>query len=326
MSAEGGAGPSVAIAGWHGVRMANGELNVIGDVMGCMSAMGASVYFIPLLGDEKASDAFLCSSEPHFDAIVWWNWSGVKTEDMRRIRRARPRTKMIMYNWDDPHSRCIPDHWLDGRFSSDLYDMAFTSAGENAQLGRYAFPFETLYPPVLVARCARPVRDSHDFAYDVYFACTNMYSAAGDVKTSMNRANIVRRLSSIFGPSFGFFGPPAMRSFAPTSYRRQLSYDETLREPANARVCINIDGADGEGYVNERMVTLLACGSLVVTNGSNSLAVCANTEDDFVREVQRCVAESGADWAWRTRAAARAAAEERLDSAAWARRVLRACA
>jgi hypothetical protein len=315
----------VGIAGWHAVKMRNGELNVIGDVCNAMSSLGAVVHFIPLLGDDRAAEAYLCSEEPRFDAIVWWHWSGVSSDEMRRIRRSRPGTRMIMYNWDDPHSRCIADHWLDGRFSSDLYDMAFTSSGENAHLGRYAFPFEPLPPPVLVSRCVFPARGSHEFSYDVYFACTNMYSSPSDVKTSMNRASVVRRLSSIFGSSFGFFGPDRVRPYAPASYRRQLTYDETLSEPARARVCINIDGAEGAEYMNERMVTLMGCGSLIVTNGGSDLAVCASSEDDFVREVQRCVAEWDSDWAWRMRSSARAFASEKLDSSVWAARVLRAC-
>lgn len=316
----------IAIVGWHGTTMPCGEPNVIGDVMQCMMEAGAVVVFVADRGEDASIQRFLASAEPALDAIVWWNWSGVSVEDMARARRLRPGTKMIMYNWDDPHCRAIPKHWLDGRFTGDLYDYGFVSARENPHLGVYAFPFETLYPPVLVSRCQRSLR-SIPFTYNVYFACTNLYERDEDVKTDLRRGYILRQLSAYFGESFRLFGPDHIRAAAPASYREHIGYERTLVEPRYARVCINMNGADGDGYMNERLVTLFGCGALIVTNGvfEEGTCVLAQTDDEFVEAVKRCVRESDAEWAWTMRDRARRFAEEQLDTSKWVTRVLRAC-
>ncbi len=294
-----------------------------------MKKIGVEVLFFAAARGDRYNVETLLDPSLALDAVVWWAWGCASVDFMKALRRARPDLKSVMYNWDDPHCRITAEHWESGRFTEDIYDYVLASAGENAHLGRYAFPFGTLHPPVLISRCPCPVRGGaaaeRQFEYDIYFACTNLYDGTKDVQTTINRSTVVRMLSERYGSRFGFFGPEKITKFAPASYRRSLTYAETLVEPRKAKVCININGADGEGYMNERICTLLAAGSLIVSNGDVPFTVRAQTEEEFVAAVHKCVFEFNSDWAWDMRSGARDYARRNLDSSVWAKRIVDVC-
>lgn len=248
--------PPVAVVGWQCL----GNPNVIGAVLSHWTMRGRVCKFI-------AGDTASRHPESYADCglVVWWNWVSIPGE-VRRYAQASPRhsTLHVLFNWDDPFCWRVADNKCAARAA--LMDGALVASME---LGRYAAAgvkyVASLMPPV---SCLSHRPDLHPPRedVDVVFLTTNLYDVPPftDAPVAISRVELVRALDAAPDIRFALYGVPALRDVAPSSYRGFMRYEESASAFYNAKLSLTTHVTKSPGYLNERCVTVLAAGGVLL--------------------------------------------------------------
>lgn len=245
------------------------------------------------------------------DVVVFWNW---RQPPLEAFEVARKHAKyVVLYDWDAPyvwycndscHAACQP------RAKSALLDVALTCSTESIQRFRHngASLARILYPTF------DPVKHFYDpqsvYECDVAFICTNVYES-GDL--SPGYSPLVYRkplLDSIYAArelfSFRIYGPPALAALYPECYGGKfVRYDENRHVFSSAKVSLNHHAVDAPAYLNERTVTMMASGAVMLVDRSagptgalregvdcemyGSIAECLDKIDQLCKDAERRV-------------------------------------
>lgn len=237
------------------------------DVMqyGYMQYLGDPIEDGGCAGDLEMHTKRMSETIKQYDPflLIWWNWSQITADAMKRIKHDHYERIFCAYNWDDPHC------WIMPRDCLRYFDITFSSCWET--LGRYAefgVPMSRYLVPSFDPSIHYPDYNP-DYECDVSFMCTNLYSAKDidhDHRILVDRHSMVQALDADDRINFHLYGPERIRHAAPKSYRGEISYDTNRLAFYNSKVSINVHGAYGDGYLNERVFTILGSKGLLLTD------------------------------------------------------------
>ena len=103
---------------------------------------------------------------------------------------------------------------------------------------------------------------------DVLMCCTNIYESEETFDTQwVNRAKLLDALEAADDIEFHLYGPPHLKERFPRSYQKNLPYAENWEKFSTARInlCTHVT-CEGDGYLNERFVTILGSGGLLLVD------------------------------------------------------------
>lgn len=218
-------------------------------------------------------DAMLKEFDPKY--VLWWNWSSITDEELEKIRIKHYERIFAVFNWDDPHC------WINGCNKMKNFDISFSTCygtlNNYKELGvKYAHYLLPGFSPI-----THFYEPNHQYECDVSFVCTNLYrkgSADHDDKILIDRYQMVQSLENDDRINFHLYGPEHLREAAPNSYRGPISYENNRLVFSNSKVNINVHGAYGDGYLNERTVTILGSKGLMLIDNVPGLE--RNLEDN----------------------------------------------
>lgn len=201
--------------------------------------------------------------------ILFWNWNTITDENLEMIKMNYPEKVFIMFNWDDPHCWMTPlkkVRHFDLSFSTCVATLKnYTASG--VSLSKYLLPG---YSP-----STHFYEFDKNYACDVSFICTNLYkhgSGIRDDKIIVDRYSILNELDKDSRFKFRLYGPNHLKSSAPASYHSEIPYEKNRLVFSNSKINLNIHGAIGDGYFNERTFTILGSGGLLLIDNIPGLS------------------------------------------------------
>lgn len=219
------------------------------------------------------------------DCVLLWH-HGLDDSEIKQVKSTvPPRTKFVIYNWDDPYSwRDAGSHvprlapFLDGALtcctgSVERYRHASRSAAATPALCaafRYCLPG-------FAEEMAQRARSEHAgpdrFVCDVVFMCTNLYESKERYPHQrVNRAELCTRLYELHCSKeivFHIYGPEFLAQRFPESYRGYLQYPQQYAVMRTAKLVLttHVVGDMSEGhYANERTCVALGLGCVLLSD------------------------------------------------------------
>eukprot|EP00466_Bigelowiella_natans_P005334 jgi/Bigna1/136851/aug1.36_g11559 len=214
------------------------------------------------------------------DRVLWWILPR-RVETVREIQISTPEVRHGVYNWDEPHIWRSDTNWGE---KTKLMDVVMVSC--SSSLARY--PARTpkfRVDPGVDLKHFRPSTGRRRYLYDVSLICTNLYEDTRRFPMQLvSRPKILALLAEKLPHArVALFGPEGFREQYPRIYAGMLSYEDLPRAISQSAVnlCTHVE-TEEEGYLNERVAQVLACGGLLLTDqvaGSES----------FLRPGRNCI-------------------------------------
>lgn len=193
------------------------------------------------------------------DMLLVWH-RGMK-EELYKLVRDKVK-KIIIFNWDDPHS--CKERGCEEYLSCMKYmDKAFSCCEEtkNIYLSNGCKDWQYLIPMY---------GDFHKYDYDkkyecdISLICTNLYDSFKD--QPMRRRDLVNELYKNEDINFHLYAPPHIGKQYPRCYKGEIPYEINRKVFSSSKINISTHCTQGEGYVNERCITILASGGLLLVD------------------------------------------------------------
>lgn len=211
-----------------------------------------------------------------FDAkyILFWNWSCISEDELKLVKNNNYEKVFIIFNWDDPHC------WLKEKNMFKYFDISYSTCYGTLQnykslgvkISKYLLPG--------YSQLTHYYDKDNSYKCDVAFLCTNLYKKnqnGTDSRILVDRESLVKMLDQDPNINFHLYGPPSIKHAAPSSYRGFIPYEKNRLVFSNAKININVHGANGDGYLNERAITILGSGGLMLIDQVDGLE--RNLED-----------------------------------------------
>lgn len=198
------------------------------------------------------------------DIILIWNRHQV--ENVLPKIRHQFNGKIILFNWDDPHAVRRSDllnhvKGLDHVFST-------CRSTEKMYLDHGATTW-TYLPPFYSNKWHYQEIETK-YSHDVALVCTNFYKDKQEFSGQLiSRYDLVKALDSDPEINFGLYGPKSFRDEFPRSYRGQINYADNHKVFASSKINLSTHVEDGIGYTNERCITILGSGGLLLVDPIN---------------------------------------------------------
>lgn len=204
-------------------------------------------------------DSFINSFAPSI--ILFWNWGTIDQSDIEMIKMNHADKVFMIFNWNDPHCwlKPVPKmKYFDISLSTCLGTLSnYTNSG--VSLSKYLLPGFS------------PSSHFHEidstYMCDVSFMCTNLFASGStdrDDKILVDRTSMIQALDKDPRFKFRLYGPEHLKPCAQRSYRFEVPYEKNRLVFSNSKININVHGAYGEGYLNERTFTILGSGGLLL--------------------------------------------------------------
>ena len=183
--------------------------------------------------------------------LIWNRHTNIKA--VRDVYSGR----IKLFNWDDPWS-VMNDELSNVDCIDDVYSCCLDTKeyylSKGAKTWTYLTPF---YNPII----HYPDFDAR-YRCDVSFVCTNLYTDLPINK--VDRSELMLALSREKDIVFHVYGPDSISFLCPENYRGPILYTENRKIFTSSKVNISLHITKGRGYINERCVTILASGGLLL--------------------------------------------------------------
>lgn len=200
-------------------------------------------------------DLFECvcdEIEQGFDTILVWNRSFTPSF-VSKLREVTD--NLYLFNWDDPHSIKTTEIYGIAPFFDKVFSSCESCREKYLSLGAKEF----YYLPPCYGTDHFPDFDS-TFQCDIAFTCTNMYrqfkNQRYEICQSLEKSDL----------DFCLYGPEKLKKDFPRSYRQYILYNINRKLFSSAKICLSTHVQDGKYYLNERDITILASGGLLLTD------------------------------------------------------------
>ncbi len=196
------------------------------------------------------------------DVILIWNrHQGVAIlPQLRSLFKG----KIIFFNWDDPHAVLRSDllEHIDG-----LIDHVFSTCRSTEKMYlEHGAGGWTYLPPFYSKKWHYPEVDEK-YQHDVAMVCTNFYKNPSEFPGQLiSRYDLIKALNDDPEISFGLYGPESFRAEFPHSYCGQINYADNHKVFASSKINISTHVENGDGYTNERCITILGSGGLLLVD------------------------------------------------------------
>jgi len=235
--------------------------------------------------------------EENPDVVLWWFWA-CEFEFIQIARKALPKSRFVMFNWDDPYCWACKLNRMAERLA--YFDMALACSSEKLAEYRKVVPSSYLYFPPFSPRYHEYDYDEK-YACDVSFICTNLY---GDKDTFPNQFIDRRSLLQAFENSsldFHLYGPESIKDAAPTSYKGRIDFAVNRKVFSSSKINLCTHVIIAQDYLNERVVTCLASKGLLLTDptpglggfledGGHVVTMKSNDPEQVVKQAEEIVA------------------------------------
>lgn len=195
--------------------------------------------------------------------IIWNRYFSV--EAVKLVKQTNPKCINKFFNWDPPVSIINGEVDKICKECDEVYvsDMGTRKLYENFNLSwSYLLPF---YDKNL----HYPDYDSN-YECDVAFVTTNLYSNYVGNQV-INREKLVNYLYSQIDIKFHLYGPKHIGNKYPRAYRGSIPYEINRKVFSSAKINLNPHGDSGDRYLNERNITILASGGLMLVDNSKGV-------------------------------------------------------
>lgn len=193
--------------------------------------------------------------------ILFWNWNSISYDELAMIKMNHSDRVFMVFNWDDPHC------WLKPMPKLKFFDISLSTC--SSTLNNYTNLGVSLSKYLLPG--FSPSIHYHEldtsYACDVSFMCTNLYKNGAhdrDDNILVDRFSMVQALDNDSRFHFRLYGPHHLRLSVKKSYHSEVPYEKNRLVFSNSKININVHGAYGEGYLNERTFTILGSGGLML--------------------------------------------------------------
>jgi hypothetical protein len=323
------------IAGWH-----HSTQSLKAVAAEWAATQGPSLFFPSLLHAAEGRGRALVkvAAAARFgprDVVLLWAWSTFSVDDMRDMREGLAQgVTLALYNWDDPHAWTVASNRMAERAA--LLDVALTCC--RGSVARYnaagasraaylvpTFRAEDFEVGGAGAGAGTGAGTAAEGDTDVLFCCTNLYAnAAAFPNALVRRYDLLEAVAAhcaARGYTLAVYGPPGQLGvpFLAQHLRGPLPYERNAAAFAAAKVCLNHHVTIGDGYLNERCVTTLASGGVMLVDRQEGLesVLAIGEECAAYGSIPECLSQIDAlvvdaDARGRMRRAARAAAEGRF--------------
>jgi hypothetical protein len=211
------------------------------------------------IGSIEHSDNFTSKileylSNNEVDLVIVWNRS-IYCNILNLLKTKYPSLLIYLFNWDDPHSV----YQNEIQPSMPYFDHVFSccKSVENDYIIGGSKKFT--YLPPCVGRYHFPEEDEN-FKCDVNLVCTNFYTQFGNI-----RKKLAEDLRDSF-LNFHLYGPENIKLDFPNNYKGFVNYNENHKIFYNSKLSISTHVANGNGYLNERDLCILASGGILLTD------------------------------------------------------------
>ena len=212
---------------------------------------------------------FIESHKP--DGIFWWCLS-IETDHFISIKKSFPNLKYWYFNWDEPYN------WngAELELKAPYFDSVFVSCLESTS--RYLLngcPKAVYCLPGFDPELFFPYIDPI-YKTDVSMIMTNLYSDTSlypdQVSNRHRLVDLIYKGQAEHGYRFTIYGPEFLKELYPDSYQGYCKYTDLNRVFNESRINIttHVVGDKG-GYLNERTITLIGSGALILIDNVKQL-------------------------------------------------------
>lgn len=219
------------------------------------------------------------------DIVLVWN-RGMK-ENLYKLIRDKVK-RIILFNWDDPHS-CTEKNNTDFISCMKYIDKAYSCCLEtkNIYLNNKCKEWQYLLP--MYSEKFHYYDYDEKYKCDISFVCTNLYD---DFENQpMRRRELINLLYKNEDIVFHLYAPPHIGKLYPRCYKGEISYEINRKVFSSSKINISTHCTNGECYVNERVITVLASGGLLLVDnvkGINKLfGDCCIIMDDLDNVIEQ---------------------------------------
>jgi spore maturation protein CgeB len=226
--------------------------------------------------------------------ILWW-FMNPKFEALSEvIGSCGAGTIQCLFNWDDPF--CWDVKELDVANKAKLFDLVFCTCKESVERyvshgAKHAF----FLPPAFDSNIHYPLSAVEEpsqelvqkYTCDVSLCATNLYADSSRYPDQrINRKLLVDKLyaaslSGVF--SFKIFGGENLKPEYPASYGGYCPLNENRLAFSLGRIALTTHvTASHHGYLNERFVTIMACGGLMLSDSVSGIEEHATPDRHFI--------------------------------------------
>jgi hypothetical protein len=205
---------------------------------------------------------FLQDERP--DGVLWWCLS-ISSDSFVRIKGALSGLKYWYFNWDEPFN------WHDAELAvkAPHFDAVFVCCQETTQRWLdHGCPRAVYCLPGFDPELFRPL-EPEEYRYDVSMVLTNLYGDRGKYPDqAVNRRELIDQLyqkQGEHGYRLALFGPEFLGDLYPESYVGYCRYEDLNQIFNESRINLTTHVIGNRaGYLNERTVTLIGSGSLIL--------------------------------------------------------------
>lgn len=213
-------------------------------------------------------------------------WHRAMKEELYKVIRNKVK-KIILFNWDDPHA-CKENYSIQFMKCMKYIDKAYSCCLDtrNIYLSNGTKQWKYLLPMY---------GDFHYHDYDrqyecdVSLICTNMYDNFDE--QPMRRRDLVNLLYKNEDIKFHLYAPPHIGKQYPRCYKGEIPYEINRKVFSSSKINISTHCTQGNGYVNERCITILASGGLLLVDNvkgiSNIFGDCSIIMKDKSKVIQQ---------------------------------------
>lgn len=223
--------------------------------------------------------------------ILFWHWSQITEDEMTQLKKNFPNLVFVLYNWDDPYCWHVNNTKI-----FKYFDIVFCSCSEYIEKYKKEGVKKVIYLPPAFSPNIHYPEIKEEYRCDVSFVCTNFYSEKV-TDNLVDRLELVKRLDSDPEIDFHLYGNEAIRRAGIKSYKKFINYGDNRYVFSSSKININIHGAYGEEYLNERTVTILGSGGVMLIDnmpgiekhlkdGENCILLKSTNVDDVMKQIK----------------------------------------
>jgi hypothetical protein len=238
---------------------------------------------------EKQGGLLSLLSNQQFDVILFWAMCVSEAETFRLVREKCPHSKIVLFNWDDPHAWTISCNQMTKR--APYIDLVLTSSAESVPwyLKNGSKKAIVCYPTYSPNR--HRFEPSPEYKCDISFICTNLYTSSEFNTQLLSRKGLLDSIYKLHCEGriqFDLYGFPFLQDHYPRCYKRQIVYEENYKVFSSSRICLNQHVYNGDQYLNERTITIMASGGVMLVDRIRGI-------DTILRDGYDCLMYSSID-------------------------------
>lgn len=237
-----------------------------------LTEVGHQVIDYPLFAkninlDTKISDIiedfsnFIETERP--DGILWWCLA-ISTDDFIKLKQVNC-IKYWYFNWDEPYN------WINCELEkkAPYFDCVFISCLETVKNYLNCGTRQAVYClPGYDSEIFYPI-ENVEYKYDISIVLTNLYGDSTKYPDQIvNRNQLIDDIYNELpkhGYKLSIFGPELLKNIYPDAYIGYCHYSKlnSIFNASKINLTTHVVG-NKEGYLNERTVTLIGSGSLIL--------------------------------------------------------------